>query len=159
MTSSAPPDVLSPLEAALLDVRATLVELLAAADEQHAALVARDHERLESVTRQQESLSARLARAEARRLAVLDGVPLATMVASLPAEESARSIALSTSIAAAVTQLKGRHARTAGLLEQSIILTSQTIQFVQRLVGGELPAYDVRGLAPPTRSLLVDSRA
>src|SRR5437016_7603532 len=46
------------------------------ADEQHAAVVERDRDRLESVTRQQEHLSARLARAEAKRLEVLNGVPL-----------------------------------------------------------------------------------
>src|ERR687886_723289 len=67
MTAPAVPDQQSPLESALLDVHATLADLLVAADEQYAAVVARDHARLESVTRQQERLSARLARADSVR--------------------------------------------------------------------------------------------
>ena len=63
----------SPLEAALLDVDATLAELLAAADEQHAAVVAGDRQRLERVTGLQERLSSRLERAERRRLEHLGG--------------------------------------------------------------------------------------
>jgi flagellar biosynthesis/type III secretory pathway chaperone len=144
----------SPLEAALLDVHATLADLLVAADEQHAAVVERDRDRLESVTRQQERLSARLARAEATRLKLLGGVPLADAVTALPAGQ-----ALSASIGIKVRQLKQRQAQTASLLEQSIDLASQTLNFLQRLVTPPSAAYGARGIAAPRQSVLVDSRA
>ena len=67
MTSPAVREHQSPLEEALVNVHTALAELLVAADEQHAAVVAHDRDRLEGVTRQQERLSARLARAESRR--------------------------------------------------------------------------------------------
>ena len=68
MTTPAVREHQSPLEVVLLDVHATLADLLVAADEQHAAVVDHDRDRLENVTRQQEQLSVRLARAEAKRL-------------------------------------------------------------------------------------------
>src|ERR1700704_3546827 len=114
MTTPAVREHQSRLEAALLDVHATLADLLVAADEQHAAVVERDRERLESVTRQQERLSARLVRAEAKRLEVLGGVPLAEAVTALPEGQ-----ALSASISVKVRQLKQRQAQTASLLEHS----------------------------------------
>src|ERR1700739_4165368 len=80
----------SPLEAALSDVHATLAELLQAADEQHAAVVARDRNRIESVTRQQERLSARLARAEARRIELLGGNSLSDVIARLEEPRATR---------------------------------------------------------------------
>jgi flagellar biosynthesis/type III secretory pathway chaperone len=144
----------SPLEAALLDVHATLADLLVVADEQHAAVVDHDRDRLESVTRQQEHLSARLARAEAKRLAVLEGVPLLEAVTALPAGE-----ALSVSISTKVRLLKERQAQTASLLEQSIDLASQTLTFLQRLVTPPSASYGARGVAAPQQSVLVDSRA
>ena len=149
----------SPLESALLDVHATLADLLVAADEQYAAVVARDHARLESVTRQQERLSARLARAEARRLDVLAGTPLIDAVSALPAPAGARADAIRSSIADSVRELKQRQARTAGLLEQSIDLAAQTLTFLQRLLTGQPAVYGARGLAPGRQSLLVDGRA
>ena len=159
MTSPAVREHQSPLEAALLDVHATLAALLVLADEQYAALVARDHIRLEGVTRQQERLSARLEHAEARRLEVLAGRPLAAAIAGLPADQSAPAISLSDAIAVAVTDLKGRQTRSASLLEQSIELVGNTLNFLQRLVTVQSPAYGVRGMAPPRQSLLVDGRA
>src|SRR3977135_2451877 len=87
-----------PLEAALLDVHATLADLLAAADEQYAAVAARDAKRLESVTWQQERLSVRLERAERRRIELLGGAPLQVAVASLPAPDAVRVSPPSTSI-------------------------------------------------------------
>ncbi len=114
MTNPAVREHQSPLEAALLDVYATLAALLVASDEQYAALVARDHARLESVTRQQERLSSRLERAEAKR---------------------------------------------ANLLDQSIDLVGNTLNFLQRLVTVQSPAYGARGLAQSRQSLLVDGRA
>ena len=57
----------------LLDVHASLVDLRAAADEQYAAVVADDRDRLEAVTRLQERLSSRLGRAETKRLELLSG--------------------------------------------------------------------------------------
>jgi FlgN protein len=144
----------SPLEAALLDVHATLADLLVAADEQHAAVVDHDRDRLESVTRQQEHLSARLARAEAKRLEVLGGVPLVEAISALPTGE-----ALSLSIAARVQLLKERQAQTASLLEHSIDLASQTLNFLQRLVTPPSASYGARGIAAPRQSVLVDGRA
>jgi flagellar biosynthesis/type III secretory pathway chaperone len=149
----------SPLEAALLDVQSTLADLLVAADEQYAAVVARDHVRLEGVTRQQERLSVRLARAEARRLELLAGSPLLEAVSTLPEAEAARAEVLRQSIATAVQELKRRHARTAGLLARSIELSKQTLDFLQRLVTGPAPAYGARGIALARHSVLVDTRA
>src|SRR4051812_12111190 len=133
MTNPAVREDQSPLEAALLDVHATLGALLVASDEQYAALVARDHVRLESVTRQQERLSSRLERAEAKRMEALAGAPLASVIASLAADQSARAQSLSTAIAAAVNELKSRQIHSAGLLEQSIELVGNTLNFLQRL--------------------------
>jgi flagellar biosynthesis/type III secretory pathway chaperone len=147
------------LEAALLDVQATLDELLAAANEQHAAVVARDRDRIESVTRQQERLSARLARAEARRLELLRGTSLQQAVAALPGSEAARCESLGRSIAAAVLELKRRQSNTANLLARSIELTRQTLDFLQRLVTSPSPVYTMRGLSTARHSILVDQRA
>ena len=144
----------SPLEAALVDIDATLADLLVAADEQYAALVERDRERLESVTRQQERLSARLANAEARRVAALGGQSLHEAVTGQP-----RAAALATSIGNAVRLLKTKQAQTAGLLQQSIELTDQTLKFLHRLVTPAASVYGTRGLAVAGQSVLVDSRA
>jgi flagellar biosynthesis/type III secretory pathway chaperone len=159
MTAPAVRNQDSPLESALLDVHATLADLLVAADEQYAAVVARDHERLESVTRQQERLSARLARAEARRLELLAGTHLIDAVSALPASAAARADAVRHSIADSVQELKQRQARTAGLLEQSIDVAAQTLTFLQRLLTGQPGVYGARGFAPSRRSVLVDGRA
>src|SRR5437762_13050769 len=132
------------LEAALLDVDATLADLLVASDEQYAALVARDHARLESVTRQQERLSSRLERAEAQRLETLGGTPLLTAIALLPADQAIRAKSLSDAIALAVKQLKERQNYAANLLEQSIELIDNTLNYLQRLVTVQSPAYGVR---------------
>jgi flagellar biosynthesis/type III secretory pathway chaperone len=159
MTAPAVRNQDSPLESALLDVHATLADLLVAADEQYAAVVARDHERLESVTRQQERLSARLARAEARRLELLAGTHLIDAVSALPASAATRAHAVRHSIADSVQELKQRQARTAGLLEQSIDVAAQTLTFLQRLLTGQPGVYGARGFAPSRRSVLVDGRA
>jgi flagellar biosynthesis/type III secretory pathway chaperone len=159
MTPPAVREHQSPLEAALLDVHATLAALLVASDEQYAALVARDHARLESVTRQQERLSSRLERAEARRLEVLGGTPLLSAIALQPADQASRAKSLSDAIALAVEQLKERQSHAANLLEQSIELVGSTLNFLQRLVTVQSPAYGVRGLAQSRQSLLVDGRA
>jgi flagellar biosynthesis/type III secretory pathway chaperone len=159
MTAPAVRNQDSPLESALLDVHATLADLLVAADQQYAAVVARDHERLESVTRQQERLSARLARAEARRLELLAGTHLIDAVSALPASAAARANAVRHSIADSVQELKQRQARTAGLLEQSIDVAAQTLTFLQRLLTGQPGVYGARGFAPSRRSVLVDGRA
>jgi flagellar biosynthesis/type III secretory pathway chaperone len=148
-----------PLEQALLDVQVTLTELLAAADEQHAAIAAGDRAQLESVTRRQERLSARLERAERQRVALLDGRPLPEALSSLAADDAARLSSVVDAIGQTVGSLRERQVSTASLLERSIDLAGQTIQFLQRLVTSQTPAYTVRGLAAPTQSLLVDSRA
>jgi flagellar biosynthesis/type III secretory pathway chaperone len=144
----------SALETALVDVHATLADLLAAADEQYAALVERDRERLESATRQLERLSARLANAEVRRVAALSGLSLNDAVKSQP-----RSAALATAIGNAVRLLKAKQTQTASLLQQSIELTDQTLKFLHQLVTPPATVYDTRGLAVARQSVLVDSRA
>ena len=159
MTNPAVREHQSPLEAALLDVHATLAALLVASDEQYAALVARDHARLESVTRQQERLSSRLERAEAQRVEALGGTPLLSAIALLPADQAIRAKSLSDAIALAVKQLKERQNHAANLLEQSIELIGNTLNYLQRLVTVQSPAYGVRGVAQSRQSLLVDGRA
>ena len=147
------------LESTLLDVQATLADLLVASDEQHAAVVARDQAWLENVTRQQERLSSRLEQAESRRLEVLGDSPLLSAIALLPADQAARVKSLSDSIGLAVVQLKQQQAHTASLLEQSIEVVSHTLNFLQRLVTVQSPAYGVRGVPTSRQSLLVDGRA
>ena len=147
------------LERALQAVHATLADLLAAADDQRAAIAAGDREQLERVTRHQERLSARLERAERQRLALLDGRSLPDVVASLPAADAERVSGLVRAIGQAVVSLRERQAATSALLERSIDLAAQTIHYLQRLVTSQAQAYTARGLAAPTQSLLVDSRA
>src|SRR5579864_5498661 len=144
MSAPALPANQSPLEYALREVRATLDELLLAAEEQYAAVAARDRDRIESVTRQQERLSARLARAERQRLAVLGETSLAELIASLPATDAARLNALRDSIASAVKELKSRQDATSRLLARSIDITRQTLEFIQRLVTAPNPVYGGR---------------
>src|SRR5579859_7407093 len=146
----------SPLEAALLDVDAILADLLVAADEQHAAVVAGDRERLETVTRLQETLSSRLQRAERRRLELLDGQSLAM---ALPADEHGRLTSLSQSIADSVRAIQPRHARNGSLLERSAQLAGQTVLFLQRVASPPSPSYGAHGRRAPQQSLLVDRRA
>jgi flagellar biosynthesis/type III secretory pathway chaperone len=149
----------SPLEAALLDVDATLVDLLVAADEQHAAVVAGDRARLEAVTRLQETLSSRLGRAERKRLELLAGTTLAEALADLPSDQAERLGNLSGSIADAVRELQPRHARNATLLERSAALAGQTVLFLQRVACPPSPSYGANGRRAPQQSLLVDRRA
>lgn len=149
----------SPLDTALLEVQSTLVDLLVASDEQHAAVVARDHDWLESVTRQQERLSSRLEHAEAKRLEALGGMQLGLAIALLPVNEAAYTKSLSEAIAVAVNQLKERQNRTASLLDQSIEVVGHTLNFLQRLVTVQSPAYGVRGMPASRQSLMVDGRA
>jgi flagellar biosynthesis/type III secretory pathway chaperone len=151
----------TPLEQVLLDVHATLADLLDAADEQHQAVVVGDRERLESVTRRQERLAARLQRAETQRLSVLEGRMLDEAVSELPATDAARVESLVNGISDSVKRLRERQAANASLLERSMELAGQTVQFLQRLLSGqdENPAYTTRGLLSPRHSLLVDSRA
>src|ERR687885_348509 len=98
----------TPLEQALLDVHATLADLLAAADDQHQAVAAGDRERLESVTRRQEQLAARLQRAERQRLSLLNGRPLQQAVSDLASADAARIAGLVDGIAQRVTRLRER---------------------------------------------------
>jgi hypothetical protein len=66
---------------------------------------------------------------------------------------------VSDAIGVAVTQLKGRQTQSASLLEQSIELVGNTLNFLQRLVTVQSAAYGVRGVAQSRQSLLVDGRA
>ena len=149
----------TPLEHALLDVQSTLAELLAAADEQHAALAAGDRVRLESITRRQERLSARLERAERLRMALLDGRRLPEAISDLSPTEAERVSNVVGAIGQMVVRLRERQASTASLLERSIEIAGQTIHFLQRLVTMHTQPYTARGLPAPSQSLLVDSRA
>jgi len=150
----------SPLETALRDVYATLGELLVAADEQYSAVVSRDRDRIESVTRLQERLTARLARAEARRMAALAGASLAEVIARTSDARSARDLdQLRDAIATSVDELRCRQRRTANLLAKSIEMGRQTLEFLQRLVTNPTPAYNARGLSMMQHSVLVDGRA
>jgi flagellar biosynthesis/type III secretory pathway chaperone len=145
----------SPLEAALHEVQATLTQLLVAADEQYAAVAANDRERLESVTRQQERLSARLARAEARRMQLVDNNE---WTVNLPADSASRVLNLKAAIRTVVLDLKAKQEQTANLLRQQIDLASQTINFLRRLVTQPDPTYG-RGMTAARHSVLVDGRA
>jgi flagellar biosynthesis/type III secretory pathway chaperone len=150
----------SSLESALREVQATLAELLAAADEQYAAVAAHDRDRIESVTRKQERLSARLARAEKHRIDLLGGATFSEVISTLPEVEAARVEALRTQIASAVSRLKTRQRSTASLLAKSIELTHQTMEFLQRILTSSSPVlYGARGLSGPRPSLMVDGRA
>jgi flagellar biosynthesis/type III secretory pathway chaperone len=149
----------SPLEAVLLDVDAVLADLLVAADEQHAAVVAGDRERLEYVTRLQEGLSARLERAESKRIGLLAGQSLEAAFADLPAAQAERLESLRRSIADAVGALQPRHVRNGNLLERSAELAGQTVLFLQRVASPPSPSYGAHGRRAPQQSLLVDRRA
>src|SRR5689334_10114344 len=142
----------SPLESALREVHATLTDLLDAADEQYAAVAAHDRDRIERVSRQQERLSSRLARAEAQRLEIQSGAPLAEAVATLPPPHAARVEGLRQTIGAAVRELKLKQSRSAELLEHSIELGAQTLTFLQRLVAAPSPAYSPSGVSRPRHS-------
>jgi flagellar biosynthesis/type III secretory pathway chaperone len=160
MTTPAVLEAQSPLEAALLDVDAILADLLVAADEQHAAVVAGDRERLESATRRQEALSARLERAEGKRLSLLSGQSLQEAFAAMPAAQAEHLGSLSRSIADAVRELQPRHARNGTLLERSAELAGQTVLFLQRVASPPSPSYGAHGgRRPPQQSMLVDRRA
>jgi hypothetical protein len=146
------------LEAALYDVHTTLGELLVAADEQYAAVAADDRTRIDSVTRQQERLSARLARAEARRQELI-GTTSTDWTAHLPEDVAARVADLKAAIGSAVLDLKAKQAQTADLLKQKIELANDTINFLRRLVTQPAPTYTGRGMSSARHSVLVDSRA
>jgi flagellar biosynthesis/type III secretory pathway chaperone len=159
MTTPAVREPESPLEAVLLDVDAVLADLLVAADEQHAAVVAGDRERLEFVTRLQEALSSRLARFEGKRLSLLAGQSLEAAFAEMPVAQAERVGSLSRSIADAVRELQPRHARNGNLLERSAELAGQTVLFLQRVASPPSPSYGAHGRRAPQQSLLVDRRA
>ena len=159
MTTHAVREPQSPLEGALLDVDATLAELLRAADEQYAALVAGDRDQLEGVTRRQETLSSRLARAERKRHEILAGESLIAAIAGLPADQAERLGRMTRSIADAVTELQPRHARNGILLERSAELAGQTVLFLQRVASPPSPSYGAKGRRAPQQSMLVDGRA
>jgi flagellar biosynthesis/type III secretory pathway chaperone len=157
LTAPAPAASQSPLEAALHDVYTTLSQLLVAADEQYAAVAADDRARIDSVTRQQERLSARLARAEAQRRQLAPDPTEWT--ANLPLDSATRVSDMKAAIAQLVLELKARQAQTADLLKQKISLANDTIRFLRQLVTQPAPTYTGRGLAANRQSVLVDSRA
>ncbi len=159
MTTAAVREAQSPLEGVLRDVDAILADLLVAADEQHAAVVAGDRARLERVTAVQEALSSRLERAERKRIEILAGRTLAATFADLPANQARTLGLLSRSIADAVTQLQPRHARNGTLLERSAELAGQTVLFLQRVASPPSPSYGATGRRAPQQSMLVDGRA
>jgi hypothetical protein len=147
------------LEAALHDVHAILVDVLAAADEQYAAVAAGDRVALEMVTLKQERLAARLARAEAQRSAALAGRALDDLLAALPATDGPRLRRVSDAIGQLVVQVRDRNARNADVLRKAADLTALTVQFLQRLLGTQAQPYSPAGVPVRAQSLLVDSRA
>lgn len=159
MNAPAPATTQSPLESALHDVHTTLGQLLVAADEQYCAVAADDRTRIDSVTRQQERLSARLARAEAHRLQLVQADAPADWTANLSGDAAARVSELKVAIGAAVHELKSKQAQTADLLKQKIDLANDTINFLRRLVTQPAPTYTGRGMTSARHSVLVDSRA
>src|SRR5579859_7196978 len=159
MTTPAVQSPRSPLEVVLIEVDATLADVLVAADQQLAAVVAGDRVRLEAVTRLQETLSARLGRAERQRLELLGPDSLATALAGLSADEHSRLTSLSQSIADTVREIQPRHARNGSLLERSAQLAGQTVLFLQRVASPPSPSYGAHGRRAPQQSLLVDRRA
>ena len=151
-----PPDVvagtLTP-ESALSDLQGVLTKLLATLDEQFAALVGDDVERLGRLVQEQEALSAHLAHVERRRLAVL---PTQVLVQSSRGEGEQLS-----AIGRAIEDLRDRSARNAALLEQKARLASQTLKYLQALVMEHTRLYGAQR-APasvPMRSMLLDSNA
>src|SRR3954463_3730378 len=136
----------STLELALIHVHATLTDLLVAADEQYQAVVERDQGRLESVTRVQERLASRLQRAERQRTEALAGRSLKAAIVELPRSDALRAVALARRISLAVRGLQAKNTQTSLLLEASLELGTQTINFLHRLVGAEqAPSYGARG--------------
>jgi flagellar biosynthesis/type III secretory pathway chaperone len=135
MSTPAVRDHQSPLEAALLDVHATLGELLVAADEQYSAVADRDRELLESVTRRQEQLAMRLERAERRRIQ-LQSQPGAE---GQPPTALARITVVRRAIARRVRELQLRNARASSLLQRTVELNAQTLNFLHRLAAPEAP--------------------
>ena len=160
MTAPARSEPQTPLEAALLDVQAALADLLAAAAEQRAALEAGDREQLDRITQKQERLTARLEQAERRRITCMSTPDLAHTIAQLPAEQGRRISGLMQTIREAVADLRHQHDRNAALIQRSLELAGQTLQFIQRLMGTSAPTYGTprRGLVVG-QSMLVDSRA
>jgi hypothetical protein len=159
MTTLAIREDKSPLEAVLLDIDATLADLLVTAGTQHAAVVADDRGRLEAVTRLQKRLSARLGNAEHQRLELLSGRSLADGFADLPADQAERLGGLSKSIGQAIRELQPLQARNASLLERSAELAGETVTFLQHLLSPGSPDYGAHGRPAAQHSLLVDSRA
>ena len=66
---------------------------------------------------------------------------------------------LTAAIRQSVLDLREQHARNAALLQRSLELTGQTLQFLQRLVLGQPPTYSPSGLAGMSHSLVLDGRA
>lgn len=157
--AAAPPTPAREIASALRDVNAILAELVAAADEQYEAVAAADLIVLERVTRRQEVLAARLARAEQRRLAASSGRSLADVVADEAPAEGALLQELVSAVAVNVLALQERHLRNTSLVRRGAELAGQTVQFLQRLVAAHERPYGGDGAPVVTRSLLVDGRA
>ena len=150
-----PPDVARtlPLGSALSDVQSVLMKLLATLDEQFAAIVDDDVERLGHLVQEQEALSARLAQVEQRRLAIL---PSEALVRDNRGEDDQLSV-----IRRAAEQLRERSARNGALLERRARLAGQTLQYLQALVMEHSRLYGAQcaPTAAPIRSMLLDSSA
>jgi flagellar biosynthesis/type III secretory pathway chaperone len=138
---------------ALSDVQGVLAKLLATLDEQFAALVEDDAERLAHLVQEQEALSARLAQVEQRRRGIL---PSGTLT-RLSRGEADRVL----EIGRAVQELRERSARNMALFERKARLASQTLQYLQAFVVEHARLYGAPRVPPtaPARSLLLDSSA
>ena len=159
MTSPADRDQ-SRFEAALLEVHATLAELLSASEEQSTAAASGDRDRLEAVTQRQEQLTAQLRRAEEQRLAISEGRSVREVVATLPPRRARNASALVARIATTVEQLRDQQARTTALLQRRIELAAQNVQFLQALLQVQPESYGGRvAVRGHTRSLVLDGHA
>ncbi len=159
MSTTVPLDRVSGLREALANVRDVLAELVEAADEQEAAFAAADLVWLERVTHRQEVLTARLERAERRRLEVLPGGSLRTIARALPGSPDAELRDLVQTIAQSILELRTRQVRNASLLERGAALAGQTVQLLQRLVAEHAQPYGIDGAPVVRQSLVVDGRA
>jgi flagellar biosynthesis/type III secretory pathway chaperone len=140
-------------ESVLSDVQGVLTKLLATLDEQFAALVEDNTERLAHLVQEQEALSARLAHVEQRRLGIL---PAGSLTRLSRGEEDQLL-----GIGRAVQELRERSARNMALFERKARLASQTLQYLQAFVVEHARLYGAPSVPPtaPVRSLLLDSSA
>lgn len=150
------PDVRAALHAALQDVRATLGALTLVADEQYAAAVEGDVQRVKALADRQEELAATLARAEKRRMAVVPGKSLRAHLDEVEHDGAGSSVEeLAQDVARLVLALREQHLRNRMLLDRGAALANETVTLLRRLIVERVPDTP----AMPARGYLVNGRA